>query len=177
MTRPTHDQLVDPDRFRQALRGLAAGVVVVTSWHEGRPWGMTVSSCCSVSPSPPRVLVSLHRETRSRSMICDEGAFGICVLHSRQKHVAEHAAQAGAPKYLEPYCEPAAAAAGAASAPVIRGGIAHLDCVVARIVDIGDHTLVIGNVRDAHVAGDSGAGGLAPLLYLDRAYRHVGERL
>jgi flavin reductase ActVB len=174
MAQPSSRQLVSADRFRDALRGLAAGVVVVTSWHEGRPWGMTVSSCCSVSPSPPRVLVSLHRETRSRSTICDEGTFGLCVLHSRQKQVAEHAARTGAPKFLDPFCEPAA---GAAGAPVIRGGLAHLDCVVERTVDVGDHTLVIGNVRDARVTGESAAAGLAPLLYFDRAYRHVGERL
>jgi flavin reductase ActVB len=173
VAQPTPDQLVAPDRFRDALRGLAAGVVVVTSWHEGRPWGMTVSSCCSVSSSPARVLVSLHRETRSRSTICDNGTFGLCVLHSEQKRVAEHAARTGAPKFLDPYCEPA----DAGGAPVIRGGIAHLDCVVDRTVDVGDHTLVIGNVVEAHVTGGSGAGGLAPLLYFDRAYRHLGARL
>jgi flavin reductase (DIM6/NTAB) family NADH-FMN oxidoreductase RutF len=160
------DGLVDADRFRDALRGLATGVAVVTSWHEGRPWGMTVSACCSISSEPPRVLVSLHRDTRSRHTICADGAFGVCVLHSAQKDVAEHAARAGEPKFLDGFCEPAAD-----GPPVLRGAVAHLACVVDRTFDVGDHTLVIGNVRDARGPGADRA---APLVYFDRAYRHLG---
>ena len=56
---------VDPDSFRAALSSLPSCVVVVTTWLGARPWGMTVSACCSISVAPPRVLVSLRRDSSS----------------------------------------------------------------------------------------------------------------
>ncbi len=52
-----------PDAFRHAMRLLAGGVVVVTTRVDGRPWGLTVSACCSLTAAPPRVLVSLDART------------------------------------------------------------------------------------------------------------------
>ncbi len=53
------------DGFRTAMSQLAAGVVMVTCHVGGKPWGLTVSACCSVSMSPPLMLVSLGSATTS----------------------------------------------------------------------------------------------------------------
>ena len=167
MSIPPSDAAVDPDRFRAAFRRLAGGVVVVTCWHEGRPWGLTVSSCSAVTATPPRVLVSLQRNTCSYAAILDQGGFGLCLLHSEQKEVAEHAARTGAPKFLDDFCEPRRPD----EAPVIRGSAAHLDCLLHRNFELGDHALLIGDIREAALPEDP----QGPLVYFDRAYHRVGE--
>ena len=47
--------------FRAAMSRLAAGVVMVTCHVDDKPWGLTVSACCSVSMDPPLLPVSLGR--------------------------------------------------------------------------------------------------------------------
>ena len=66
--------------FRDAMGQLATGVVMVTCYVDGRPWGLTVSACCSVSVSPPLLLVSLSKQTASAQAIADDGRFGVSIL-------------------------------------------------------------------------------------------------
>lgn len=160
--------MVRADGFRAAMKHLASGLVVVTTWVEGRPWGMTVTACCSLSADPALVLVSLHGRTRSRAAIHDGERFGVNILGADQKHVAEAAARPGRPKYLDDHC-----VADAHAAPRVAGALASLDCVARREIDVGDHTLVIGAVEAAVIA----PAGTFPLVYFDRTYRRIGDEL
>ena len=69
-----------PDSFREAMGRLAAGVVMVTCSVDGRPWGLTVTACCSVSIEPPLLLVSLGRESSTASAVRRTGSFGVSLL-------------------------------------------------------------------------------------------------
>ena len=58
--------MIDSDTFRSVLGRFASGVTIVTARDEaGQDHGMTVSAFCSLSLSPPRVLV---RSRASRPM-------------------------------------------------------------------------------------------------------------
>jgi flavin reductase (DIM6/NTAB) family NADH-FMN oxidoreductase RutF len=141
-------------------------VVVVTAWLDGRAWGMTVTACCSISAAPPRVLVSLRSDTRSRALICERGAFGVSILGSRHKAVAELAARTGSPKFVDAYC---GEAESANAQPRIEAALSHLECRLATTFEVGDHTLVVGEVESAVIAPAAD-----PLVYFDRAYRRLG---
>jgi flavin reductase (DIM6/NTAB) family NADH-FMN oxidoreductase RutF len=174
--RKTHHEVasghpVSGDRMRAAFRTLAAGVVVVTCWVDDRPWGMTVSSCCSVSMEPSRVLVSLERRTRSCVAIEHEQRFGLAILADDQKDVAEVAAAAGRPKFIDGFCW----VREGSRPPAILGAIWHLDCGVHRTFAVGDHRLIVGDVIAAVNARDDDPEP-APLLYFDRSYRLLGTR-
>lgn len=163
---------VDPTAFRSAMKQLASGLVVVTTQVDGRPWGMTVTACCAVSSEPPLVLVSLHGRTRSRAAVRDHGRFGLNVLGADQKHVAELAARPGAPKWLDEHCV-AHPNDTAGRPPRVAGALVSLDCRVREEFDVGDHTLVVGDV----LGTTSSDRGEHPLVYFDRAYRRIGEAL
>lgn len=162
--------MVEPEGFRAAMKQLASGLVVITTWVDGRPWGMAVTACCSLSAEPALVLVSLHGRTRSRAAIHDGARFGVNILGAGQKHVAEAAARPGRPKYLDEHC-----VADAHAAPRIAGALASLDCVALREIDVADHTLVVGSVEQ--VVAAPAAAAAAPLVYFDRSYRTIGEEL
>lgn len=155
--------------FREAMAQLAGAVVVVTCEVDGRPWGLTVSACCSVSLSPPIILVSLGRHTVSRQQILAFGRFGINVLAADNLPAARHGAAAGAPKFVDDHCQPVAGT----RSPLVAGALAQIDCVVNRTVEVGDHTLVLGDVRGVRNGGRDGG----PLLYFNRAFRGVGAPL
>jgi flavin reductase (DIM6/NTAB) family NADH-FMN oxidoreductase RutF len=161
------EQCVSVERMRAAFRSLASGVVIVTCWVDGRPWGLTVNSCCSVSIEPPRVLVSLQRRTRSRVAIEASGLFGLAILAADQKDVAELAALAGKPKFLDEFCDPREGN----RPPAVRSAIAQLDCAVYRTIPVDDHVLLVADVKAVIGTRDREP---EPLIYFNRSYRLIG---
>lgn len=173
------------DDIRHVMRMFPNGVALVTNWVDGRPWGLTINTFNSVSFDPPQVLVSLLRHTASLGAIQKAGHFGISLLSDAQVEIARFGAAPGEPKFIEEYTADRLegtkdAPAGAnlvpvAISPMIRGAHRHVDCEVAGIFDGGDHGLVLGNVRAVRLGASEGK--IAPLLYYDGAYRHLGGRI
>jgi flavin reductase ActVB len=151
--------------FRRAMSRLAAPVVMVTTWLDGKPWGLTISACCSVSADPPLFLISLASNTVSTRTIREHGSFGVSILGERLLPAAHHGSRQGAPKFVESFCEPGGGP-DAARPPVVAGALAHLDCRLAQAVEAADHTLLIGAVEFVEVRGHD-----QPIVYYDRLYR------
>jgi flavin reductase (DIM6/NTAB) family NADH-FMN oxidoreductase RutF len=154
-------------RFPEAMSHLASAVLLVTSCVDGRPWGMTVSACCSVSDEPPTMLVSLLTRTVLSRAIMQTSRFGVCVLGADAIEVARFGSSSGQPKFLDDVC---GVSPREAAAVVVEGSLSHVDCDVAQSLEHGDHTLYIGRVRAITVPG---AGD--PLLYYRRDYRRLQQ--
>ena len=168
----TSEDAISSDHMRAAFRSLAAGVVVVTCWIDGRPWGLTINSCCSISTSPSRLLISLQRRTRTCEAIAGAKTFGVNILAADQKQVAEIAASQGQPKFLDGFCDPRLDG----RPPTVRSAIWRLECAVEQTFDVGDHVLVVGNVLRASNSHEH-EGNVEPLLYFNRSYRLIGRQL
>jgi flavin reductase (DIM6/NTAB) family NADH-FMN oxidoreductase RutF len=148
--------------FADAMSTLASGVVLVTCRLADRPWGTTVTAVASVSADPPTVLVSLGSWSAGARAIAATGAFGVSILSSEQRHLAEYGAARGAAKFLDSLVEPRER--GSAS-PAVAQALAHLDCHVVESVHAADHTVFFGHVRTARRRR-----GGSPLLYHRRGY-------
>jgi flavin reductase ActVB len=149
--------------FTNAMSRFAAGVVLVTSWIDGRPWGMTVSAFASVSAEPPTILVSLSSASASAQAIADDQQFGVSILERGQVAAARHGSMPGASKFIERFVERGRTVN---ALPAVAGALAHLDCEVIERLEVADHTIFVGRVRSARL-GSAGE----PLVYADRAYR------
>ena len=167
---PRRPALVDEETFKSAMRSLAAGVVMVVARKDDRLWGLTISACCSISASPPRVLISLADDASCRDAILETRRFGLSVLRDDQRHLAELGAVPGAPKYVDAFCEQAGPER---TATMIAGALVHVECSVERVFSVSDHTLLIGDVEA--VVAPAREGG--PLLYFDRTFYSLGEPL
>jgi flavin reductase (DIM6/NTAB) family NADH-FMN oxidoreductase RutF len=159
-------------RFRDAMRLLPSGVVMVTVCVDGRPWGLTISSCCSLSAEPPQILISLSTRTVTCRQILDGGRFGISVLGADHGEVAALGAAAGAAKFVDGYCD---ACDGEVASPRVRGAVYHLDCRLAAAHEHADHTVIVGAVLSADRTPAEPVSD--PLIYFDRTYRRVGADL
>ena len=160
------DEPVD-ELFRRAMTRLAAGVVIVTSRVDGRPWGVTATACCPVSMTPPLMLVSLTAGTVCASAIERSGSFGVNLLGVRALDAARFASQPGQPKFLDDYCEPTTATDGSAS-PIVERAAAHVDCSVYQVHQVADHLLFVGEVQAVRLNGLD-----RPLVYHSRRYHGV----
>src|ERR1044071_4159204 len=76
--------MIDDADFKLALSHFASGVTVVTTEHEGMPYGMTVASFASLSLHPPLVLVCIEKNIRTHDALASAGKFGVSILAQSQ---------------------------------------------------------------------------------------------
>jgi flavin reductase ActVB len=158
------------EAYKAAMRVLASGVVMITARVGERHWGLTISACCSISASPPKLLISLANSASCLPAIVETRRFGVSILRADQRPLAELGSVPGGPKFVDAFQEEGADAAR------IAGALAHLDCKVDRTFEIADHTLIVGTVEDV-AAGALEDGEHGPLLYFDRTFHRLGEEV
>lgn len=150
------------ESFRDAMAGLAAGVVVV-SVRAGRGFrGLTATTFTSVSLEPPLVLVCLDSLAQTRDAVLETGAFTVSVLARTQEFVAERFA--GRAPLVDPTWREVPHRLGDNGLPIVGGSLAWFECAVRQAHEAGDHDVVVGEVVAA--GRDSGD----PLVLWDRAF-------
>jgi flavin reductase (NADH) len=78
---PSAAEVVSLDVFRSLMSEFPTGVAVVTSLdHDGEPRGMTCSALCSVTGTPPTLLVCLCRESPTLNAVIRCGRFAVNFL-------------------------------------------------------------------------------------------------
>jgi flavin reductase (DIM6/NTAB) family NADH-FMN oxidoreductase RutF/dienelactone hydrolase len=165
MTLKTERPGVDAAAFREALGAVCAPVAVVTSLHEGRPHGATVSAFCSLSLEPPLVLVALDRGSDLLAMVRQAGRYGINVLSHGQAELATHFARKGVDKFADVPWDIDT------DLPRLRETASWIACRLHEVVDGGDHVIAVGFVEHAQAASAH------PLLYRQREFGTLAGRL
>lgn len=169
---------VDPDAFKAALSRFAAGVVVVTAREPGETSdtphgddvGMTATAFLSVSLQPPLILISLRRLARMREVLDTQPLWAVSLLAQSQRHVAGRFAIPGRVSDRLMFADIPHRAGALTGAALVGGALATLECRTHRIVEAGDHSLVIGEVLGANLPSPDGL----PLLHFRGRYRTLG---
>jgi len=157
-----------PNDFRKAMGCFATGVTVITVDQDGEVHGMTANAFCSVSLDPVLVLVCVDHRARTHAHLHSRKRFGINVLRSDQQAISEYYARS-----VENHQHAEAAGASfertAQGTPVLRGGLAYLECRLHSTQAAGDHTIFIAEVEDVVVREGE------PLLFFRGRYRGMSE--
>lgn len=153
---------IDESRFRQVMGYFAGGVTVVTTEHEGRYYGMTVSSFCSLSLRPPLVLVCIDQTVETHDALAGSGRYAVNILERRQEHLSRRFAARENNKFLG-----VAWRTGNLGLPILEGVLASFECRVQATLPGGDHTIFVGEVLHADIHEGS------PLLYYRRGYHEL----
>src|SRR5260370_35239820 len=72
--------------FQALMASFPSGVTIVTAHGEdGKPYGMTCSSLCSVALTPPTLLVCMRNGSPTLEAVLVRGAFTVNFLHDRAR--------------------------------------------------------------------------------------------
>lgn len=154
---------VSETEFRNALSRFASGVSVVTTRDvSGRSYGITVSAFCSVSLTPPLVLICIEKATASHDAFVESGLFVVNILDETQKHLSERFAAPADDKFGE-----VEFASGIGGLPVLKNALASLECRIRKTYDGGDHSIFVGEVETTTVRDGE------PLIYFRGRYSAV----
>lgn len=153
---------MDDARFKEAMSRFASGVTVVTTEHDGTPYGMTVASFASLSLHPPLVLVCIEQSVKTHDAIRGSGRFGVSILGQSQADVSGRFASKSEDKFAG-----ITTRRGEHGLPLIDGAICTLECRVQGELPGGDHTIFVGEVLDSETSDG------APLVYYRSNYREI----
>ncbi|MEM7472728.1 MAG: flavin reductase [Pseudomonadota bacterium] len=134
---------IDPRAFRDALGSFMTGVTVVTTHDaDGAPLGFTANSFTSVSLDPPLVSVCLAKTSQNYSAVTCAPGFAVNILSEAQVEISN--------RFARPVADRFAATAyvkGPAGAPILEDVTAWFDCATHKLVEAGDHVILIGEVK------------------------------
>ncbi len=155
------------EHFRQVMAHVPTSVAVVAGVVAGRPKGLSVGTLVPVSLNPPLVGFFVASTSKSWPPIESSGSFCVSVLGHDQAELSSRFAVSEADKFEGVEWRPAPS-----GNPVLVGAVAFVDCVIDRVVETGDHMLVLGRVLDMGVET-----GQTPLLHHRSAYSKVATGL
>lgn len=139
---------LDYEAFRDIMGSFASGISVVTTLSgDGEPYGLTCSAVCSVSADPPLLLSCVRTPSSTLDAIRTRGQFAVNFLDAHAREVSQLFAGPGQDKFHQVGWRPGATA----GMPILERTLAHAECSVHRLVDAGDHVIVLGHLIGGHV--------------------------
>ena len=160
---PTPGSFSERD-FRDTLGRFATGVAIMTTVERDVPHGMTASAVASVSLAPYLVLVCVERTAIMHDLVQRTGAFALTWLAADQEHLSRRFAVPDRPQGSEQF-DGVDTLTDVTGAPIISGGVGHVECTLWAAYDGGDHTIVCGEVIRL-----GWRSGVPPLLYFASSY-------
>ena len=156
---------LDPLTYRDAMSRLAAHVQVITVAKDGERRGVTVTAACSVSDSPPTVLVCLNGANPRNAIFSAGGSFALNLLSADQTDIA-HAFSGRDQLDADLRFSKSAWTTLETGSPVLCDAAAAFDCRIVDVKTVATHIVLFGEVVAIRLGEKKPA-----LLYLDRSYR------
>ena len=154
-----------PAEWRAAMGYFPSGVTIVTTWCGEAPVGSTVNAFCSVSLTPPLLLICLDLKNPIRDALEAAQVFGVNILHEDGLHFAHRFARDPEADRFTGLSYRAAPG----GAPQLNDAPVFIDCRLEDLHAAGDHLIAVG--RGLRVEHTSAA---TPLLYHRGQYPKLG---
>ncbi|MBS7543057.1 flavin reductase [Ancylobacter oerskovii] len=163
----TAPEAVNRDSYRAGMSRLPAAVNIVTSLGEEGRYGFTASAVCSVTDSPPTLLVCVNRSNQSHPAIASSRV--LCVNTLAGPHHEELSMSfAGGVKTMDERFAGAGWTTLVTGAPVLSEAAVAFDCRVTQVASIGTHDVMFCEVLGLR-EGDASEG----LVYFGRRFHHL----
>lgn len=164
-----HD--VDPASYRAAMRHHAGAVTILSAGGPGDRTGMTATSVCSLSDTPPRLIACVNRSASAHGLIRRTAAFGVNMLHADQAELANVFAGRRGIERDDRFSDADGWLSLATGTPILKGALIGLDCELIDEHAHDTHSIFVGAVRAMHLRE-----GETPLIYFGGAFCGLARR-
>ena len=143
----------DPEEYdrlrRRVLWTMPSGLYIVGSRAGERRNGMTCNWVTQLAFDPKLLGVSVEKDAVTHELVAEGGVFALCIVDREDRAIVR--------KFTKPVEVDVEARTlngfpfhdGATGAPILDQAVAYADCEVRSTVDVGSHTLFLGEVVDA----------------------------
>lgn len=135
----------EPGAFRSVMREVAAPVAIIAAGPAGQRNGLTATAVCSVSDTPPTMLVCVRRNANPHDAIANSGYFSINFLSAEQEDIAiRFSGSTGV--WGEDRFSVGDWLTGSAGAPLLRNSLCTLECQLIGTQTVATHTIFFGEL-------------------------------
>lgn len=159
--------MIQATDFKNAMSLLSSAVNVVTTAGVSGRYGFTASAVCSVTDTPPTLLVCMNTASRSHQHFIENKILTVNVLGADHQHISNVFASQMSSEERFKYGNWSELETGA---PVLDDALVNFDCQIEQIQEVGTHSIFICRVVAIQHGQDHHS-----LVYFNRAYHHVGQ--
>lgn len=165
-------QNTDPDqqRYREAMSRLGAAVNIITTTSPEGDVGFTASAVCSVTDTPPTLLVCMNRNAKLNQTFKDSRSLCVNVLAPEHEELSPVFASIGDIPMPERFAMAQWLRLKTGS-PVLATAAASFDCTIDQITEIGTHSVFFCTVQAINL-GTATSG----LIYHGRSYHPISPK-
>ena len=160
--------MIEATDFRNAMSLLTTAVNVITTTGEAGMHGFTASAVCSVTDTPPTLLVCMNQSSRSHAQFIENQVLAVNVLSTQHEQLsnafasskfsAEDRFKLGDWSRLE------------TGSPILEDALVSFDCQIENVQQVGTHSIFLCRVLAVKHSDQEES-----LVYFNRAYHQVGQ--
>ena len=147
--RTIHAMAVDDELLNRVTWKIPNALALVGSAHDGERNAMTTSWITQLSMEPVLIGIGVDNDAVTHRLISASGSFSVNLWDAQDTRVFV--------KFSKPATDDGAAlndrpvSTAVTGAPVFDAALAWMDCSVRHTLDLGTHTLFVGEVVDASI--------------------------
>ena len=161
--------MIEANEYRNGMSLLTAAVNVITTDGTQGKHGFTASAVCSVTDTPPTLLVCVNQTVRSHAQFLDHQVLAVNVLASQHEHISN--AFASSKFDSEQRFKLGNWTTLQTGSPVLTDALVTFDCEISEVQQVGTHSVLMCRVVAMKKQNEE----QESLVYFNRAYHHIGE--
>ena len=159
--------MIEATNFRNAMSLLPTAVNVVTTEGLSGAHGFTASAVCSVTDSPPTLLVCMNTTSRSHGHFMENKILSVNVLGAQHEHISN--------TFASKLCSEERFQQGTwtklvTGSPVLVDALVSFDCEIEQVQEVGTHSVFMCRVVAIKQSEQDES-----LVYFNRTYHQVGQ--
>lgn len=162
---------VDAASYRAAMRYHAGAVAILSVGKPGNRTGLTATSVCSLSDTPPRLIACVNRSASAHGLIRRTASFGVNLLRIEQAELADVFAGRRGIERDHRFTDADGWLSLATGAPILKSALVGLDCELVDEHVHDTHSIFVGEVRAVHLLD-----GETPLVYFGGQFCALAPR-
>ena len=159
--------MIEATNFRNAMSLLPTAVNVVTTEGLSGAHGFTASAVCSVTDTPPTLLVCMNTTSRSHGHFMENKILSVNVLGAQHEHISN--------TFASKLCSEQRFQQGTwtklvTGSPVLEDALVSFDCQIEQVQEVGTHSVFMCRVVAIKQSEQDES-----LVYFNRTYHQVGQ--
>ena len=163
--------MIEASDFKNAMALLTTAVNVITTEGPSGCHGFTASAVCSVTDTPPTLLVCMNQSSRSHAYFVENKVLSVNVLGAQHETISNAFASRLS---SEERFEQGSWTQLTTGAPILEDALVSFDCEIEDIQQVGTHSIFMCRVVAIN-HGEQQDGQEESLVYFNRAYHQVGQ--